>query len=132
MKKLILLLMIATFLVLLSQASAVAIDCIFEQYLIDVDCANKAITDDGAKLCTNPENHTVTCLKKPSCMVSGYGVILRNEETGKYTFYKFDEKGDQLAIKLLEATNKTNNIRVQVKGMIGKDMIIKVKSIEEK
>jgi hypothetical protein len=105
---------------------------VFEQYLLDVDCANKVITDDGTNLQTNPENHTVACLKMPSCMASGYGVIIRNKETGKYNFLKFDEKGDELARKLLETTNKTDNMRVKVRGTIDKRMIIKVKNIEEK
>ena len=65
-------------------------------------------------------------------MASGYGVIIRNAETGKYNFYKFDEKGDKLARKLLETTKKTDNLRIKVKGTIDNSMIIKVKSIEEK
>jgi hypothetical protein len=132
MNKSLSLLMIASFFVLLFQVVAIAEDHVFEQYLLDVDCANKAITDDGTNLRTNPENHTVACLKKPSCMASGYGVIIRNKETGKYDFYKFDEKGDELARKLLETTKKTDNLRIKVRGTIENNMIIKVKTIEEK
>jgi hypothetical protein len=132
MNKSLSLLMIASFFVLLFQVVAIAEDHVFEQYLLDVDCANKAITDDGTNLRTNPENHTVACLKKPSCMASGYGVIIRNKETGKYDFYKFDEKGDELARKLLETTKKTDNLRIKVRGTIDNNMIIKVKTIEEK
>jgi hypothetical protein len=125
-------LLIGLVLVFSFQVVAIADDPVFEQYLVDVDCANKAITDDGTNLQTNPENHTVACLKMPSCMASGYGVIIRNKETGKYNFLKFDEKGDKLARKLLETTNKTDNMRVKVRGTIDKRMIIKVKHIEEK
>lgn len=132
MNKSLSLLMIASFCVFLFQVVAIAEDHVFEKYLLDVDCANKAITDDGTNLKKNPENHTVACLKKPSCMASGYGVIIRNAETGKYNFYKFDEKGDKLARKLLETTKKTDNLRIKVKGTIDNSMIIRVKSIEEK
>ena len=78
----------------------------FEQFLVDVDCANKVITDDGTNLRTNPAKHTVACLKKPSCKASGYGVIIRVKETGKYNFYKFDKKGDKAAEKLIEVTKQ--------------------------
>ena len=133
MKKLAIFLAISALSVLLFQVVAIAEDHVFEQYLLDVDCANKAITDDGTNLRTNPENHTVACLKKPSCMASGYGVIIRNKETGKYDFYKFNEKGDELARKLLETTKKTDNMKIKVRGTIDdKGMMLKVKSIEEK
>jgi hypothetical protein len=65
-------------------------------------------------------------------MASGYGLIIRNTETGKYNFYKFDEKGDEIARKLLKTTNKTDNMQIKVRGTVDKKMVIKVKSIEEK
>ena len=126
------LLTIASLFVLLFQVVAFAESVVFEKYLVDVDCANKAIKDDQTNLRTNSENHTVACLKKPSSMASGYGVIIRNKETGKYNFYKFDEKGDEIARKLLETTNKTDKIQIKVRGTIENSMVIKVKSIEEK
>ena len=132
MNKMLTRLTIASLLVLFFQVIAIADDHVFEQYLLDVDCANKAITDDGTNLRTNPENHTVACLKKPSCMASGYGLIIRNKENGKYNFYKFDKKGNELARKLLETTKKTDNLLIKVRGTIDNTMIIKVKSIEEK
>jgi hypothetical protein len=132
MNKMLSLVMIASFFVLLFQVVALAESVVFEQYLVDVDCANKAIADNGTNLQTNPAKHTVACLKKPSCMASGYGVIIRNKETGKYNFYKFNEKGDEIARKLLETTKKTDNMQIKVRGTIENSMIIKVKSIEEK
>lgn len=60
-------------------------------------------------------------------------MIIRNKKTGNYNFYKFDEKGDELAIKLLKTTKKTDNMKIKVRGTINpKGMILKVKSIEEK
>ena len=123
-------LLIGLLLVFSFQVVAIA-DDVLEQYLFDVDCAKKAIADDGTVLRTFPENHTVACLKKPSCRASGYGLIIRNKKTGRYNFFKFDEKGDELARKLLETTNKTDNMRVKVRGTIDKRMIIKVNNIEE-
>jgi hypothetical protein len=124
---------IISLVVLLIPVVSVAEDHVFEQYLYDVDCAKKAIADDGTVLRTFPEKHTVACLKKPSCRASGYGLIIRNKKTGRYNFYKFDEKGDELAIKLLETTKKTDNLKIKVTGTIEpKGMILKVTSIEEK
>ena len=65
-------------------------------------------------------------------MASGYGLIIRNIKTGRYNFYKFDEKGNELAIRLLEITKKTANMKIKVRGTIDKGVIIKVTSIEEK
>jgi hypothetical protein len=130
--KLISFLMIFSFVPLSFQVIAIAEDHVFEQYLYDVHCANKAIADDGTVLRTFPEKHTVACLKKPACRTSGYGLIIRNKKTGSYNFYKFDAKGDELAIKLLETTKKTDNMKIKATGTIDKGMIIKVKSIEQK
>jgi len=132
MNKMLSLLIIALFFVLFFQVVVLAESVVFEKYLVDVNCANKAIAANGANLRTNSENHIVSCLKKPSSMSSGYGVIIRNKDTGKYNFYKFDEKGDEIARKLLETTKKTDNMQIKVRGTIDNTMIIKVKSIEEK
>ena len=133
MKKAIYFSMIFSLLFFLFQLVAFAESEVFENYLMDVGCAKKAITDDGANLQTNPEKHTVACLKKPDCIASGYGIIIREKETGKYNFYKFDEKGNEIAKKLIEATKKTDNMQIIVRGNIDKKgEIIKVESIIEK
>ena len=130
--KLISFLMVPSFVLLLFQVVVLGESVAFEQYLFDVHCANKVITDNGVTLPVNPENHTVACLKKPSSMDSGYGVMLWNKETGEYNFYKFDEKGNEIVRKLLETTKKIDNMQIKVSGTINKRLIIKVKSIEEK
>ena len=133
MKKPAVTLVITLLSLLLIQVIAVAEDHIFEQYLYDVDCANKAIANDGTVLRTFPEKHTVACLKKPSCRASGYGLIIRNKKTGRYDFYKFNKKGDELAIKLLEKTKKTDNMKIKVIGTVDPDgKILKVTNIEER
>ncbi len=133
MKKTLSLLMIVSVLVLLLQVVAFAESAVFEQYLLDVDCASRAIAPDGSNFQTNPAKHTVACLKKPSCVASGYGVLIRNKKTGQYSFCKFDDKGNEIAKKLLEVTKKTDNMLIKVRGMMDKETeTIKVKSIVEK
>ena len=133
MKKTLSLLMIVSVLVLLLQVVAFAESAVFAQYLLDVDCASRAIAPDGANFQTNPAKHTVACLKKPSCVASGYGVLIRNKKTGQYSFCKFDDKGNEIAKKLLEVTRKTDNMIIKVRGTMDKETeTIKVKSIVEK
>jgi hypothetical protein len=87
----------------------------FVGYLCDVSCASHKIAADGTNLTTNPEKHTVACLKSPDCMASGYGILIK-AKTGEYTFVKFDQKGTEMAKKLLEATKKSDNMKIKVKG----------------
>jgi len=101
----------------------------FTGYLSDVACATKAMAGDGADLTTNPEKHTVACMKTPSCMASGYGILMKNK-SGKYVFTKFDPKGTDLAKKILESTKKMDNMKIKVMGMKSKNMI-QVESITE-
>jgi hypothetical protein len=96
----------------------------FTGYLSDVTCATKGAPFDSK---TNPEKHTVACLK--GCMDSGFG-ILRQGKSGKYFFTKFDKKGNELAKNLLEATKKTDNMKIKVMGTKSMHMI-KVESINE-
>jgi len=102
----------------------------FTGYLSDVACATKAMAGDGADLTTNPEKHTVACLKMPACMASGYGILIKEAKSGKYVFIKFDQKGNEMAKKMLEATKRTDNMKIKVMGTKSKGMI-KVKSITE-
>lgn len=87
----------------------------FTGYLSDVACATKGIAVDGTNLATHPEKHTVACMKSPGCMASGYGILIK-AKTGEYTFVKFDQKGNEMAKKLLETTKKTNNVKIKVQG----------------
>jgi 5S rRNA maturation endonuclease (ribonuclease M5) len=70
-------------------------------------------------------------MKIPDCAASGYGVLIKDKKAGKYIFYKFDEKGNEIAKKLLETTKKTDNIKIKVKGTMMKDLIM-IESIVEK
>jgi hypothetical protein len=69
--------------------------------MIDTQCSTKAKA--------NPDAHTKACAL--ACAKSGFGII---DKDGNYL--KFDAKGNQEAMKLLEDTNKTDHIRVDVSG----------------
>ena len=69
--------------------------------MIDTQCSTKAKA--------NPDAHTRACAL--ACAKSGFGII---DKDGNYL--KFDAKGNQEAMKLLEDTNKTDHIRVDVSG----------------
>ena len=101
----------------------------FVGYLSDAACAKNGVAGDGANLATNPEKHTVACMKMPACMASGYGILMKNK-SGKYVFTKFDPKGTDLAKKILESTKKMDNMKIKVMGMKSKNMI-QVESITE-
>jgi len=101
----------------------------FTGYLSDVACATKMMAADGADLTINPEKNTVGCMKNPGCMSSGFGILIK-AKSGKYVFTKFDQKGNDMAKKILEATKRTDNMKIKVMGTKSKGMI-KVKSITE-
>jgi hypothetical protein len=131
MKKVIFPLLIISLLLLLLQVVAFAKSTEYIGYLSDVMCASKGIAGDGANLQKSPKKHTVACMKIPDCAASGYGVLIKDKKAGKYIFYKFDEKGNEIAKKLLETTKKTDNIKIKVKGTMMKDLIM-IESIVEK
>lgn len=76
--------------------------------MIDTQCSTKAKA--------NPDAHTKSCAM--ACAKSGFGIIDNN---GNYL--KFDAKGNQEALKLLESSNKTDHIRVDVSGKKDGDVI---------
>src|SRR5512136_2439909 len=76
--------------------------------LIDKNCVEKVKAE--------PDKHETSCLIM--CSGSGYGVL-----TADGTWVKFDEKGNEQALKALKATKKENGIRVTVTGERAGDMI---------
>jgi len=100
----------------------------FTGYLSDVACATNGVAADGANLATHPEKHTVACMKSPGCMASGYGILIKSK-AGKYTFIKFDQKGNEMAKKLLETTKKADNVQIKVEGqrMIAVENLTEIK-----
>ena len=69
--------------------------------MIDTQCSTKAKAD--------PDSHTKACAL--ACAKSGFGIV---DKDGNYL--KFDAKGNQEAMKLLESSNKQDHIRVDVSG----------------
>jgi hypothetical protein len=135
MKKVVMLLVV---LVAIVAIAAVAIGKgkseVYKGYLADVLCATKpnGIANDGTNMKTEAEKHTTACALAPPCAASGYGLEINEGKgmTKNYVFYKFDQKGNDLAAKILKNTKKKDHLSVAVKGMKEKDMI-KVVSIKE-
>ena len=99
-------------------------------FLADVRCGNNGESAGGFNLITNPEKHTVVCMKMRPCKASGYGLYIKDGESGKYVFYKFDEKGTELSKGLLKNTKKADNMLIKVKGTLDKDTIVVENIIE--
>jgi hypothetical protein len=51
-----------------------------------------------------------------SCAATGFG-ILEKQQDGSFKFYKFDEKGHNMAVNYLKKITKKNNITFRVKGI---------------
>jgi len=120
---------IISMVLILSSGTLFSKDKEFIGYLCDKACAKAGISADiKANLITNPEKHTVMCMK--DCKDSGFGLMIKQSD-GKYKFYKFDENGDKLALSILNKTKKTDNIKLKVNGSMMDEMIM-VKSMMEK
>jgi hypothetical protein len=69
--------------------------------LVDTNCSAKAKKD--------PDAHTRACALQ--CGKSGFGIL---DKDGN--FLKFDDKGNKEAMKLLQASDKADHLRVNVSG----------------
>ena len=80
-----------------------------EGYLVDKMCSGKIVEKGvgAAKM------HTKMCALMDGCKASGFGVV-----TAEGEFLKFDGAGDKLALKVLEGTDKEDNISVTVDGKV--------------
>ena len=76
--------------------------------MIDTQCATKVKA--------NPDAHSKSCAL--ACAKSGFGIL---DSSGNYL--KFDAKGNQEAMKLLESSNKQDHLRVDVSGKKEGDVI---------
>jgi len=86
-----------------------------EGFLMDKMCADAK--KDGSA-------HTRECALMPACVKSGYTVV-----TADGKVLTLDDKGNQEALKVLNATKKTDGLKVTVKGDIKGDSI-KVASLK--
>lgn len=100
-------------------------------YISDVKCAESpnGVSADGFNLKETPEKHTTACMKMPVCEASGYGVFLKGSD-GKYSFTKFDKKGNDLVKAFLKKTRKKDGLMMDVTGTF-KNGILHVESIKE-
>lgn len=109
-----------TFLVLCSVALLLTVPVFADTWenvsLVDGNCLSK-VKD-------NPDGHPRACLIK--CSGAGYGIL-----TSDGTFLKFDSEGTSKALAALQASEKADHIRVNVKGTRSGDTL-KVESIEIK
>ncbi|MGH9596714.1 MAG: hypothetical protein ACRD3K_07950, partial [Edaphobacter sp.] len=69
--------------------------------VVDVACSKK--------VAANPDAHTKSCALV--CEKSGYGILTADKK-----FLKFDADGNAKVLAELKATDKTDHLRVNVKG----------------
>ena len=97
-------------------------------YLVCQKCgAASHCLGDGIDLSNHPEDHRLACLLEPDCIVSGYGLMLDQDEAtwsgihndaGSYIFYPFDYAGSRLALDEVDQSKKTNDLLVEVTVVI--------------
>jgi hypothetical protein len=100
-------------------------------YLSDVKCATSpnGIAADGTPILTAPEKHTTACMRMAACEASGYGLFMK-DSSGKYSFMKFDSKGNERAKAYLKKTKRKDGHIVDVTGT-AKGNVYMVESIKE-
>lgn len=109
-----------------SSVRTAQIERMFTGYLMCRSCATAplGIAADGVNVLKNPENHSVQCLKMPSCVASGFGMMIKNNH-GNYTYYPFDQKGSDLAYQsIISKSIKKDNLMVTVTGKLQKGLIV--------
>jgi len=96
---------------------------LFSLPLLAEEWKNAAVVDVqcSAKAKANPDAHTRQCAM--GCAKSGFGIF-----TSDGKFLKFDAKGNAAMVEALKKTEKTDHLRVNVKGDVSGDMI-KVESL---
>jgi hypothetical protein len=100
-------------------------------YLVCQKCglAGKC-AEDNINLAVNPEKHTLKCDKMAGCVVSGFGIEVK--QGGGYKYYRFDAGGSAMALdNVIYMTKKADNLLVEVRGTV-KGNTIEVESIMEK
>ena len=93
-------------------------------YLVDKMCGERMVMDDVKKSDAKAARHTKECALEEACSAEGYGLVTNG------TFYKFDDSGDVKAKEFLKATEKENNIKVEVVGIMNDEKLV-VESIKD-
>ena len=103
----------------------------FNGFVVDYYCwmLPNRLGLDGALLGTNPGAHTTHCMRDiPACVAGGY-IILQQKANGAYTYdlkYRFDSTGNDMMLRIVQSTSKSNNLRVTVTGQVMPDDFIAV------
>src|SRR5450759_3434740 len=93
-------------------------------YLVDKMCGEKMVMVNVKKSDAKAARHTKDCALEEACSAEGYGLVAGGK------FYKFDISGDIKAKEYLKATQKENNIKVEVTGTMNDEKLI-VESIKD-
>ena len=91
-------------------------------YVVDEMCAKMMMGKETTM--KKAAAHTKACALEEECAASGYGVFSEGE------WYKFDEAGDEMALELIENTERKKEIMVDVSGKM-EDEALMVASIKE-
>ena len=103
-------------------------DQVFQGYLCTAACGTAGHDTSGNDLTTNPEKHTVACMKE--CAYTGMGIMMRLGGAEKYAFYRFDPSGQDRAKGILFSTVKDAAITIEVTGSLASG-ILTVRAIRE-
>ena len=83
-------------------------------YLVDVMCNTKHAPEGTAYAAT----HDKSCLLMAACVKSGYSIMTMDNRV-----LKFDPKGSEMALALINKTEREGNWRVNVTGTVTNDTI---------
>ncbi|MDZ4836358.1 MAG: hypothetical protein SGJ27_21500 [Candidatus Melainabacteria bacterium] len=108
---------------LISASRAFAVDeTTWQGYIVDRQCADSVRQD------SDPEpfvkHHTKDCALMANCKSRGYSIY------SNCKWFDLDKHGDQLAIRLLQASKRTSGFYVEIRGT-SKGSVLKVKKIKE-
>src|SRR5207237_3221161 len=84
-------------------------------HLIDVACA----TDRKNNLSQLGTDHTRKCLHMPACQNSGYALL-----TEQLRVLRFDQRGNELAKKVLEKEKWRSGAKIHVDGTLDGDLLL--------
>mmetsp|Transcript_18149 Transcript_18149/g.48822 ORF Transcript_18149/g.48822 Transcript_18149/m.48822 type:complete len:357 (+) Transcript_18149:109-1179(+) len=86
--------------------------------LTDIYCWDRVTALDGANMQTEPEKHTVHCLRDIQvCIDGGYGILTKGDGDSTWSLaVTFDQAGNTKVAALLAETNANNNYVVTAKG----------------
>ena len=96
------------------QANAQAQSQTVSGYLVDVMCSTKHAPEGAAYGAT----HDKACLLMAACVKSGYSIMTTDNR-----ILKFDPKGSEMALALINKTEREGNWRVNVTGTVTNDTI---------